>query len=163
MKFKKNNKGFTLVELIIVIAIIAILAAVLAPQYLRYIEKSRRATDAQMSGSILRSALAVSTDKSVAEHVPSVYTVVWDTAGDTATGNITVIEGNSPTGTTEATEFQTELRTMLGKHPVMAQSEFAKTERDSSDPEAGGGDFSFTVSGGSYTVINPWDEIIGDI
>ena len=43
---RKNNKGFTLVELIIVIAIIAVLAAVLAPQYIRYVERSRQGVDA---------------------------------------------------------------------------------------------------------------------
>ena len=42
---KKNNKGFTLIELIVVIAIIAVLAAILAPQYLRYVEKSRVSAD----------------------------------------------------------------------------------------------------------------------
>lgn len=46
MKEKKmNNKGFSLVELIIVIAIMAILIVVLAPQYLKYVEKSRNSTD----------------------------------------------------------------------------------------------------------------------
>jgi type IV pilus assembly protein PilA len=42
---KMNNKGFSLVELIIVIAIMAILIAVLAPQYLKYVEKSRESAD----------------------------------------------------------------------------------------------------------------------
>ena len=42
---KLNNKGFSLVELIIVIAIMAVLIGVLAPQYLRYVERSREATD----------------------------------------------------------------------------------------------------------------------
>lgn len=44
---KMNNKGFSLVELIIVIAIMAILLVVLAPQYLKYVERSRNSTDLQ--------------------------------------------------------------------------------------------------------------------
>ncbi len=42
---KLNNKGFSLVELIIVVAIMAVLVVVLAPQYLRYVERSRNSTD----------------------------------------------------------------------------------------------------------------------
>jgi type IV pilus assembly protein PilA len=42
---KMNNKGFSLVELIIVIAIMAILVGVLAPQFIKYVEQSRESTD----------------------------------------------------------------------------------------------------------------------
>ena len=42
---KKNNKGFSLVELIIVIAIMAILAGALTPALIKYINKSRRSAD----------------------------------------------------------------------------------------------------------------------
>lgn len=44
---KRNNKGFSLVELIIVIAIMAILAAAIAPAIIRYIAKSRKGVDVE--------------------------------------------------------------------------------------------------------------------
>ncbi len=52
INFRNNNKGFTLIELIIVIAIIAILAAVIAPQYLGYVEKARQTSDVKMANFI---------------------------------------------------------------------------------------------------------------
>ena len=45
MEKKMNNKGFSLVELIVVIAIMAVLVGVLAPQFIKYVEKSRQSTD----------------------------------------------------------------------------------------------------------------------
>ena len=44
---KLGNKGFSLVELIVVIAIMAVLVGVLAPTLIKNIEKSREAKDAQ--------------------------------------------------------------------------------------------------------------------
>ena len=42
---KKNNKGFTLAELLIVVAIIAVLTAIAIPVFTTQLEKSREATD----------------------------------------------------------------------------------------------------------------------
>ena len=42
---KKNRKGFTLAELLIVVAIIAVLVAIAIPVFTAQLEKSREATD----------------------------------------------------------------------------------------------------------------------
>ena len=42
---KKNQKGFTLAELLIVVAIIAVLVAIAIPVFTTQLEKSREATD----------------------------------------------------------------------------------------------------------------------
>ena len=48
----KNNKGFSLVELIIVIAIMAILVGVMAPQLIKYIEKTNVSSDTQLADTV---------------------------------------------------------------------------------------------------------------
>lgn len=68
---KLNNKGFSLVELIIVIAIMAVLVGVLAPQYMRYVERSRVSADTEVASglqgaittALLDPALEGATDK----------------------------------------------------------------------------------------------------
>ena len=56
---RKNNKGFSLVELIIVMAIMVALVAVLAPQYIRYLQRSRDAVVVNAAEDVLT---AVKTD-----------------------------------------------------------------------------------------------------
>ncbi len=59
---KLNNKGFSLVELIIVIAIMVILVVVIAPQYTRFVNNSRVSADVQTA-----QTMATAIDAAVAE------------------------------------------------------------------------------------------------
>jgi len=51
---KKDNKGFSLIELIIVIAIMAVLTAILTPQLIKYVERAREAKDRTNIESVYR-------------------------------------------------------------------------------------------------------------
>lgn len=62
---KKNNKGFSLVELIVVIAIMAVLMAVLAPAMLRYVEKSRTQKDDSAAAEVRHAVEIALSDESV--------------------------------------------------------------------------------------------------
>ncbi len=87
-KRQKNNGGFSLVELIVVIAIMVVLVAVLAPLFSKYIESSRRSTDVQNANSIAESVVADAannagwyqsyTDNAVTEVVASKPTTIKD-------------------------------------------------------------------------------------
>ncbi|PID28708.1 MAG: pilus assembly protein TapA [Candidatus Cloacimonadota bacterium] len=54
-KFLRNQKGFTLIEILVVVIIVAILAAMAVPVYMRYVEKAR-STEAQSAIRSIRGA-----------------------------------------------------------------------------------------------------------
>jgi type IV pilus assembly protein PilA len=91
---KKSNKGFSLVELIIVIAIMAVLIAVLAPQYLKYVEKSRKTADATTWGELVK---AMDTTLADPDSVTSSNTVTVTLTG--STGAVAVAGLDSATTT----------------------------------------------------------------
>lgn len=62
---KKNNKGFTLVELVIAVAILAILVGLLAPQYTKYVEKSRKSADASNMDELVKAVQVYATDNAI--------------------------------------------------------------------------------------------------
>lgn len=101
---KLNNKGFSLVELIIVIAIMAILIAVLAPQFLRYVERSRLQKDNTAISEIANAAkvamandainTAVATGTTVGTASASLYTFLG--VAPTALNNeVAAVVGNT--------------------------------------------------------------------
>ena len=86
--FKNATKGFSLVELIVVIAIMAVMAAVLAPALLGYVEKSRTQKDASAMGEVTNAIQLSLADQNVYDELLQYsekdnYSCYCD--GDTAT------------------------------------------------------------------------------
>lgn len=59
---KHDEKGFSLVELIIVIAIMAVLVGFTAPQYVRYLERTKKVRDCSAIGTIMNACETIALD-----------------------------------------------------------------------------------------------------
>jgi prepilin-type N-terminal cleavage/methylation domain-containing protein len=93
---ENENKGFSLVELIVVIAIMAVLTSVLAPSLLGYVEKSRMQKDDSAMGEVANAIKLALADQNVYDecltynekgnyscYVDGTYTVDVDPTSDT--------------------------------------------------------------------------------
>jgi len=78
---KKTNKGFSLVELIIVIAIMAILIGVLAPQYIKYVEKSRKSADEDNADNLKNAVMTACTDEDYIDSIEAGYQLDFSSSG----------------------------------------------------------------------------------
>ena len=101
----KNNSGFSLVELIVVIAIMAILAGVAVPTYSKYIAKANDATVNAQLDEVKTAAFAGAASEG--ESVDTITIAITDKKAN-ATAVSIVTDGDSDSDAT------TEARTLLG-------------------------------------------------
>ena len=99
MKNQKSltNKGFSLVELIIVVAIMAILIGVLAPQYLRYVEKSRLQKDNTSIGEIANVLKMTSSDEILITAIGDGVKLTFNSDGELLDAVLTGANGTAST------------------------------------------------------------------
>lgn len=142
---RKKNGGFTLVELIIVIAIMAALVAILAPQYIKYVDKSRKTADESTADSILSACRVAATE----EAVSGGFTVTWTNNKDKdADDTLTITADDSVKDAVE-----NALKDSLGeldftKDPIVLKAKTTPDEDPATYTVKSDGDGSVTASGG---------------
>ena len=92
MKKTTDNKGFSLIELIIVIAIMAVLVAIIAPNLTKYLSSSKKNTDKKNSDEIVATLKTCITDYEMDNGdliatADDTLTVAWAANGLQSTGN----------------------------------------------------------------------------
>ncbi|MCR5639645.1 MAG: type II secretion system GspH family protein, partial [Lachnospiraceae bacterium] len=103
---KKNNKGFSLVELIVVVLIMAIIATALTLAVTKYVAKSKRSSDANTAGELITAIQTAVTDYEMGTGTLTGQTVTVDTgAADTWTGTSTTTTAEDPVGEAIATSM----------------------------------------------------------
>lgn len=100
---KKDNKGFSLVELIIVIAIMAILVGVVGTQVVPYLEKSRKAKDTQILSAWNTDAMTAYSSNAAILDASKVYTI--EITGTAVTAKVAGGDGSTDAEKTLLSSF----------------------------------------------------------
>lgn len=112
---KRTDRGFTLIEMIIAIAILVILTGLLAPQFMKYVEKSKEAKDLHTLDAIYTSVQAALGEEESYEFIESnsFYKDKID-GGITLESILNNADGSRAPGAAEEDPFAANLSAMVG-------------------------------------------------
>ena len=140
----KNNKGFSLVELIIVIAIMAILVGVMAPQLIKYIEKTNVSSDTQLCDTVKNAVTTAMMDPSV----------VTNPSAGLPSENVDVLVSSLTANTNDDTTFNGAVKEILGFEP----SEIDKHLKSEAKKKNGQVKFKIVSSNSVYVWVSNSDN-----
>lgn len=131
-RFTMNNKkGFSLIELIIVIAIMAVLIGILAPQYLKYVEKSRIQSALSNADTVANAITALLVDAAASQD--SLYEQM-----------VSDSQGNAPIDLSGNSDIAKAIRSQAGAQDLAGTIKF--------NMEGDIPSFEYTVDSGKYGV-----------
>lgn len=143
----KKNQGFSLVELIVVIAIMAVLVGVLAPAYLRYVEKSRKSTDVSSISDILAAAEKVAIDPEFDLPAGAKFTL-----SGTGNGQLTM---SVTAGSDAAADALAEWKAIAGNGYTLKSKEFKKLTMSFEGELLATGSVKWTISAAELIKFSP--------
>ncbi len=117
---KKNNKGFSLVELIVVVAIMAVLMAVLVPTLVRNVEKTRVQKDKSAIAEVRQSIITAMAQEKFQDAKAS-------TSGASVSSGKFSIAALFDSSDTTSASLATEVETTIGATTVSLSSSMNKS------------------------------------
>ncbi len=140
MRKLRNQKGFTLMELMVVIVIVAILAAVAVPLYINYVKDAKR-TEAKGAIAAVISAQQIYYQKTLAETATGAYSAdadLYAEAGDGTDLKVDLAElSRSWTVTVTASGGDSFTATAVGKNDAAGLTVCCTYVRDPASANAG--------------------------
>ena len=122
-------------ELIIVIAIMAILIGVLAPQYVKYVEKTRKSSDEDLADTLLTAGYLMAADEDIAVNITKGDKIQLDNT------SISITEQSGSPVTDGLDEFAPEWRSKRTISKAYKDQEYVV------EFQGGDGNDAFTVTG----------------
>ena len=113
MNMFKNNGGFTLVELIVVIAILAILAGVAVPVYSGYITKANEAADYTQLDSLKTAAMFSIMEDHYTAEIEAINVTITDKAITAITADFTCSDADCTTAG-NGVDIKADVTTLMG-------------------------------------------------
>lgn len=120
---KKGTAGFTLVELIVVIAILGILAGIAIPVYSGYINKAKEAADLQVLDAVKTATIFAAVDTDT-EHDANVTEITVSAAGDVTAYK----DGTTSVTVAKDSAVEKEIKSLLGGSYTPMTSETYKAK-----------------------------------
>jgi len=152
---KMNNKGFSLVELIVVVLIMAIIAVALAPQVMKWVENSRISTDATNYESMIENIQLALADKDCYKVISASSATLYMNIGTKGaalassqadpSAAATAIT-SQPSGTTESDWINWSLTKIDGSWPKIAK-------KASAEPASGKNYYSISIECGKQANV----------